>query len=147
VSSRSAFVRKLVLAVLLAWSLKGFAYEAGTVVIDFSHREQQKSHPLLWRFGMPQVAVLERCAAGVSELVPAGSFVAFYVPDETSNAAFFRWRWAAYFHPEHHLMAMNDLSTARKAQFLVAFRSEFHHPRAKPMAWLPGCRLYRVAPR
>jgi hypothetical protein len=140
-------VRTLVLGCLLSWSALHFWYEAQQAATDFQHRQEKRSHPVLWRFGMSQVSALERCAAGVREHVPAGSYVAFYSPNPLSNAAFYRWRWAAYYLPEDNVLPMNDPATARQAQFLVAFRSEFSHPRAVPMERLPGCRLYRVLPR
>ena len=137
-------LRKTILGLALAGAALAFLAEMGRAVGEYDRRESRfVGRPEDWRSGMPQVARLERCLAGVRETVPAGSVVAFESP-APDGARFFAWRWAAYLLPEYDVAPLLDSRTADAAQYLVTYAVRVEDPRIELIRRLPGCRLYRV---
>lgn len=137
-------LRKTILGLALAGAALAFVAEMSRAVGEYDRRESRfAGRPEDWRAGMPQVARLERCLAGVRETVPAGSVVAFDSPGP-DGARFFAWRWAAYLLPEHDVAPLLDTRTADAAQYLVTYAVRVEDPRIELIRRLPGCRLYRV---
>lgn len=137
-------LRKLILGLVLAWTLRGFLFEVRTGLEGYDHRGDWAAGPALWRFGIPQQERLAACLAAVRKHVPAGSYVAFVSPAGESGAEFFRLRWAAYLLPEMHVLPLDRPETPGLAQYLVDYRSGFEHPWLTEMRQLPGCRLFTV---
>lgn len=112
---------------------------------NYDRREVFFSDPVQWRFGMPQIDVLERCFAGARPLIPPGSVIVFTSPGPR-EAEFFRWRWAAYGLPEYDVIQPDMPRAAEMAEFLISHRVPIRLPRAKLVRKLPGCQLFQVEP-
>src|SRR5262245_48832019 len=138
-------LRRLVLGFLLVWSAFMFLAHLQKALADFDRRSVFYSDPLQWRFGMPQTEILERCFAEARPLIPPGSVVVFTSP-KAEMADFYRWRWAAYFLPEHDLIQPETPRAAEMAEYLISHRVPIRLPRARPMKRLTGCQLFRVQP-
>ena len=138
---------RLLLGFLLAWSAFAFLAELTQALEEYDRRQTLRTHPILWRFGMPQVKVLEQCLTEARQIIPRGSVVVFASPRDPAEAGFFRWRWAAYFLPELDVIRLEDPRAAEIAQYLIAHRLLIEHPRAEHLKRLTGCHLYRVKAR
>jgi hypothetical protein len=97
-------LKRLALGLLVAWAGAGFLLEVNGAVAGWDARKEIAELPWLWRPGLTQPAELERCLAAARREIPAGTVVAFSSPDDPPGAAFYRWRWAAYFMPAHDLV-------------------------------------------
>jgi hypothetical protein len=135
-------VRKLLLGLVLAWAAFGFASEAWRA--QRSRGRPGRAEAILWRFPSLPVAQLGRCLAGVHPRVPAGSRVLFVARAMSAADAQYRWRWAAYFLPEMDVLPAGDPATEALAEYVVAYRRGYEAPRARALAELEGCTLYRV---
>jgi hypothetical protein len=140
-------MRKLILGLAVAWCGFWFLRETGGALEGYDFRQQARSGPQTWRTGAPRLLRLERCLAGVRERVPAGRPIAFASPEEASRDDFFRWRWAAYYLPEHDLLFAHDPASLPDAEYLVDYGRGVRDPRLELLARLHGCRLYRIRPR
>ncbi len=143
-------MRKLILGLAVAWCGFWFLRETQEALAGYDARQQARNGPLTWRTGMPQLARLEGCLAEVRERVPAGSRIAFASPPGEGRDDFFRWRWAAYFLPEHDLLFAlfgENPASLPEAEYLVDYRRGVRDPRLELLAQLRGCRLYRMRPR
>ncbi len=136
-------LRRLFLALLVAWACAAFLFEVNAAATAYDGRERAAPVPWLWRLGMPGPARLERCLAPARRAIAPGSAIAFAAPDEPPGAAFYHWRWAAYLMPAHDLIAAND-PAVRPAEYALACGTRIDDPRLEPLADLPGGRLYRV---
>jgi len=112
---------------------------------DYDRRRVFFSDPVQWRFGMPQIDVLERCFAEARPLIPPGSVIVFTSPGPP-EASFFRWRWAAYGLPEHDVIQPEMRGAPAMAEYLISHRVPIRLPRARLMKQLNGCQLFRVQP-
>jgi len=137
-------MRRLILGFLLCWVGFSFLAEVKKAVASYDARQRTWETPAFWRLGMPQPDRLELCLAGVRERVPAGSFVVFASPSGAQGAEFYRWRWAAYLLPEHHVIPPSHRQAGSLAQYFVTYDVRVENPRIEPMWRRPGCRLYRV---
>lgn len=123
-------LKRLALGLLVAWAAAGFLAEVNRALTGWDARAEITEPPWLWRPGLAQPAELERCLASLRQEIPPGTVVAFASPDEPPGAAFYRWRWAAYFLPAQDVVREGE-------------------PSARPgtrIACLPGGRLRRGAP-
>jgi hypothetical protein len=140
-------MRKLILGCALAWGVLVFLRETGRALVAIDARAESRESVPYWRFGMPQVASLDRCLDLVRRQVPRGSVVAFASPPDTAagdRSEFFRWRWAAYLLPRHEVAPLQGPDTGRLAEYLITYQRAIENPRLVAMAELPGCKLYRV---
>ena len=112
---------------------------------NYDRRNVFYSDPVQWRFGMPQIEVLERCFAEARPLIPPGSVIVFTSPGPR-EAEFFRWRWAAYGLPEYDVIQPDMPRAPELAEYLISHRVPIRLPRAKLVRKLPGCQLFRVQP-
>lgn len=140
-----AMLRRLVLGLLLVWSAFMFLAHLQKALADYDRRSVFLSDPVQWRFGMPQINVLQRCFAEARPLIPPGSVVVFTSP-RAEMADFFRWRWAAYGLPEHDVIQPEMPRAAEMAEYLISHRVPIRLPRAKLMKKLTGCQLFRIDP-
>jgi hypothetical protein len=138
-------LRHLVLGLLLVWSAFMFLAHLQKALADYDRRNVFFSDPVQWRFGMPQIEVLQRCFAEARPLIPPGSVILFTSPGP-QEAEFFRWRWAAYGLPEYDVIQPETPRAAEMAEYLISHRVPIRLPRAKLMKKLSGCQLYRVQP-
>lgn len=135
--------KRLVLGFFLAWSAFAFLSELQEALEVYDRRSIHRSYPVRWRFGTPQVGILQQCLAEARALIPPGSVVVFTSPGP-EEAAFYRWRWAAYELPEHDVIRLETPRAGEIAQYLISHRVPIQHPRAEPVKALTGCRLFRV---
>lgn len=135
-------VRKVAVFLVLAWTAFGFTSEAWRALR--ARGRPGSAAAILWRFRSLPVGQLERCLVGVHPRVPAGSRVLFLTRATSAEDAVYRWRWAAYFLPEMDVLPAGDPATEALAQYVVAHRRGYADPRARPLAELEGCTLYRV---
>jgi hypothetical protein len=140
-----AILRRLVLGFLLVWSAFVFLVHLQKALTDYDRRSVFLSDPVQWRFGMPQIDVLQRCFAEARPLIPPGSEVVFTSP-KAEQADFYRWRWAAYALPEHDVIQPETGGAAEMAEYLISHRVPIRLPRAKLVKRLTGCQLFRVDP-
>ena len=140
-----AMVRRLVLGFLLVWSAFMFLAHLQKALADYDRRSVFFSDPVQWRFGMPQIDVLERCFAEARPLIPPGSVIVFTSPGP-EEARFFRWRWAAYGLPEYDVIQPETPRAAEMAEYLISHRVPIRLPRVKLVKKLSGCQLFRVQP-
>ena len=112
---------------------------------DYDRRSVFLTDPVQWRFGTPQIDVLQRCFAEARPLIPPGSVVVFTSPGP-QDAIFFRWRWAAYGLPEYDVIQPEIPQAAEMAEYLISHRVPIRLPRAKLVKRLTGCQLFRVDP-
>jgi hypothetical protein len=123
-------LKRLALGLLVAWAGAGFLAEVNRGLAGWDARAEITEPPWLWRPGLSQPAELERCLAPARKEIPPRTVVACSSPDEPPGAAFYRWRWAAYFLPAQDLVREGE-------------------PAARPeirIACLPGGRLRRETP-
>ena len=137
--------RRLVLGFLVVWSAFTFLAHLQKALANYDQRRVFLSDPVQWRFGMPQIDILQRCFAEARPLIPPGSVVLFTSPGPP-EAEFFRWRWAAYGLPEHDVIQPETPRAPEMAEYLISHRVPIRLPRAKPMKKLTGCQLFRVQP-
>ena len=137
--------KRLVLGFFLAWSAFAFLAELREAMEVYDRRSVHRSDPVRWRFGTPQVETLRRCLAEARALIPPGSVVIFTSPGP-EEAAFYRWRWAAYELPEDDVIRLETPRAGEIGQYLISHRVPIEHPRAEPMKALTGCRLFKVKP-
>ena len=137
-------LKRLILALLVAWAATGFLFEVNAALAGYDEREQAAASPLLWRPGMPEISRLERCLAPARRAIPPGTTaVIFASPDEPPGAASIRWRWAAYLMPAHDMVPADPVA-AQLAGYAIACGAKLKDPRFVPLRDLPGGRLYRV---
>lgn len=137
-------LKRLVLALLVLWAGAGLLMEVHKALADWDGRLDREEPAWSFHFGGQQVNRLERCLARARQIIPPGSVVAFVSPDEPKGVAFYRWRWAAYLMPAHHLVQPGDSSAAGKVEYLIAFDLRATEPGLERIRRLPGGRLYRV---
>lgn len=137
--------RRLVLGFLVVWSAFMFLAHLQKALANYDQRRVFLSDPVQWRFGMPQIEILQRCFAEARPLIPPGSVVLFTSPGPP-EAEFFRWRWAAYGLPEHDVIQPETPRAPEMAEYLISHRVPIRLPRAQPMKKLTGCQLFRVRP-
>jgi hypothetical protein len=139
--------RRLILVFFLAWSAFAFLAELQDTFAGWDRRENERSDPIRWRFGVRQVGILEQCLAEARREIPPGSVVAFASPpspDAAAAADFYRWRWAAYFLPDYDVLSVSDPKAAELARYVIAHRQPIDSPRIEVVRQLTGCVLYRV---
>jgi hypothetical protein len=139
-----AMLKRLALGLLTAWAAAGFLQEVNEAVAGWDGRARKAAAPTAWRMGSAPTDDLSRCLREARKGMPAGGAVAFASPDDAPEAALRRWRWAAYFLPEHDVLPASDPAAARLAQYVIAYRTEIHDPRVEPVRRLPEGWLYRV---
>lgn len=140
-----SILRRLVLGFLLAWSAFMFLAHLQKALANYDRRRVFLSDPVQWRFGMPQIEILQRCFDEARPLIPPGSVVLFTSPGPP-EAEFFRWRWAAYGLPEHDVIQPGTPRAPEMAEYLISHQVPIRLPRAQPMKKLTGCQLFRVRP-
>lgn len=136
--------RRLILVFFLAWSAFAFLAELQGTFAGWDRRESERSDPIRWRFGVRQTGILEKCLAEARREIPPGSVVAFASPQGPAAADFYRWRWAAYFLPEHDVLPVSDPKAGELARYVIAHRQPIDDPRVEVVRPLTGCVLYRV---
>jgi hypothetical protein len=147
--------RRWLLAALVAWAAAGFLSELNNAVTGVDRRGTDREIPGLWRLGVRPVARLDACLKEVRRRLPPDSVVAFRSPDGPGQAAFYRWRWAAYLCPRHQIVLDGDPAGDRLARYLLEYqipsRAERQEGAASsrgarlPLALRPGCRLSRLS--
>ncbi|HEY0510760.1 MAG TPA: hypothetical protein VGH73_02570 [Thermoanaerobaculia bacterium] len=139
-------LKRLALGLLTAWAAAGFLYEVNAAVAGYDGRADAIGG-VPWRLGAPEPVAVERCVGAARETIPPGSAVAFTSPGDDPDhpdAAFKRWRWAAYLLPEDDVLQASDPSAARLAGYAIACGTAIHDPRVEPIQRLPDGWLYRV---
>lgn len=139
--------RTLILGFALAWGIVAFLRETGRTLAALDDPAHSRAAVAYWQLGSPRVEPLDRCLALVREKVPPGRVVAFASPEDSPpfpNAAFFRWRWAAYLLPRHDVVSFEDLQARETAEYLISYQRDLAIPRLEPVAGTAECRLYRV---
>lgn len=142
-------MRKAVLALLLLWSVAAFLVEVNDALERYDHQVLDHAHPAGWRFDMPPARELESCLAEIGKRTPAGSMILILGPEnDDQGAQFFRWRWASYLLPTHHIVTLNNPQVVQRAQYLLAYGGrEARHPRLGPgQALRKDCVLHGVRP-
>lgn len=147
-------LRKVIPALLLLWCAVSFSAEMNRALDGWDRRATSARGPRTWRFGNPQLERLITCLDDVRLRVPPGSFIAFASPatppsrEGPEQNAFFRVRWAAWFLPEHEVLAIDDPSAPEVAEYVIDYRAGLNLPkRLELVAQLRGCRLFKVRPR
>lgn len=142
-------MRKAVLALLLLWSVAAFLVEVNDALERYDHQSLEYAHPSGWRFDMPPVHELQSCLGEIAKQTPAGSMILILGPESDDNGAeFFRWRWASYLLPTHHIVTLNNPQVVQRAGYLLAYGGrEASHPRLEPGRTLrKDCVLHKVRP-
>lgn len=139
-------LRRLPLAVALAWALAVLLGEMRAALEGLDQRALPGTNNRRWQFGTPRVERMAAAADEVRRRIPPGSILAFASPDD--GADFDRFRWTAYLLPEDQVMPLADPRSATAASYLLTVRRPpMVHPRLEPQGVLPGgARLYRVRP-
>ena len=136
-------MRRLLLVALVAWAAVALLVELRRGFESYDARETfVAGHPLIWRFGTTEVERLERCVARAAGRVKPGSRIAFLSPEGDADAAFFRWRWAAYFLPAYSVSPEVPDSPLGLPQAVIAYDRGFTDPRYVAVERRRGCRLY-----
>lgn len=139
-------MRRLILGFLVVWAGFAFLAEVKEAVAGYDARSRMWLDPFLWRLGMPQPEGLARCLAAADRKIPPGSRVVFSSPPGEQDAAFYRWRWAAYLLPAQHVIPPEQKDAGRLAEYFIAYGIRVDNPRIELIERLPGCRIYRVRP-
>jgi hypothetical protein len=134
--------RKLVVALLVAWALAGFADEAWRALR--ARGRPGRVQPMGWRMNTPPVRHLAGCLEEVRRRIPAGSSVLFHSASSSGEPAHYEWRWAVYLLPEAEVLPLREGIRRRPADYLVAYRGAYSAPDARLVAELPGCSLYEI---
>jgi hypothetical protein len=135
--------RKLVVGLLVAWALAGFADEAWRALR--ARGRPGRVPPMRWRMNTPPVRHLAFCLEEVRRRIPAGSSVLFHSANESGEPAHYQWRWAVYLLPEAEVLPLQEGKRRRRAAgYLVAYRGNYSAPDARLVAELPGCALYEI---
>lgn len=137
-------LKRLALGLLTAWAAFGFLHEVNEALAGWDGRARKAAAPAAWRMHTPPIDGLARCLSAARESIPAGSAVAFASPDDAPEAAFRRWRWAAYYLPGYDVLQTSDPSAPQIAGYVIAFQTEIRDPRIEPLRRLPDGWLYRV---
>lgn len=136
-------MRRLIVAVVVAWAGIAFLAELRRAYEGYDGKSSfVATHPLIWRFGTAEPERLERCLARAARRVQPGSRIAFLSPDGQGGVAFFRWRWAAYFLPAHHVVPEIPEGLEVVPDAVVAFDQGFADPRFAAVERRRGCRIY-----
>ena len=134
----SARRRGVALLLLVLWTAFGFGREALGAAIAWHGRATYRTVTILWRFDTPQTTRLQRCLDAATAVMPAGSTVALFDPDDD----FLRWRWTAYFLPAYDVAASKDTEVA-KARYVIASGRQ-RPPSGNRVLGGRGCGVYRL---
>lgn len=141
-------MRRLILGLALLWGGLGLLVEMSRAVAEHDGRESRfVERPEHWRLDTPQPARLERCLAGVRQVVPPGSTIAFASGAPDRSARFFEWRWAAWLLPAYDVAPREDLPPGWPVSYAVVWgvqKGEAGDPRYELVRGSPGCEVYRV---
>lgn len=138
-------MRRLMLGTALLWAGLGLLTEMSRAVAGFDGRDRWlPGRPELWRLDTPEPAGLERCLAGVREVVPPGSTIAFASAGPDPGARFFEWRWAAWLLPAYDVAPWEDVPRAWPFPYAVAWGTRIEDARYEVIRHSPGCEIYRV---
>jgi hypothetical protein len=140
-------ISRLALGLLLGCSVlaaaRAFVVETRDAVAGFEGRPLNIG-PFFWRSGMAPTERLARCLDEARALLPAGSVVAFASAPGPDDAAFYRWRWAAYLLPGIHLVRLEERHASPPARYVLTYRVQVDEHGLALVRQLPGGRLYRV---
>jgi hypothetical protein len=133
-----ARLRTVGLALLVLWTGFGFGREVLRAAIAWHGRATYRTVTILWRFDTVQTERLQRCLDAATAVMPAGSTVALFDPEDD----FLRWRWTAYFLPAYDVAASKDIEVA-KARYVVASGRQ-RPPSGTRVLGGRGCGVYQL---
>ncbi len=121
---RRALHRLGALAVL-AWLGRGLVTELATTVKRQLLAPPRRQAPIVWRYGTPPLARLERFVERARPHLAAGEEIVFSSPRDGTTALgsgeFFRFLWASYYLGERPVIPAFDAAAGSRGTLWLAF--------------------------
>jgi hypothetical protein len=138
-------MRRLMLGIALLWGGLGLLAEMSRAVGEHDRRDRWfVGRPEFWRFDTPEPAGLERCLAGVRQVVPPVDPIAFASAGADRGARFFEWRWASWLLPAYDVAPWEDVPRAWPVPYIVSRGARIEDARYELIRRSPECEIYRV---